>query len=233
MAQLPEATVPASFVFGRAIHRAVEFHFRELLSGSAATTLDTLLAEFQTGWEEQADDTISYPKSESRDSFGHLADRMLRAFLDSEVSRPIGRIIGIEEELRGPLIAGVPDLLARLDLLFESDDAITISDFKTSRSSWSDQHAEDAAEQLLLYGELVRRLLPHKPLRLEFLVATKTKEVSITRHAIPFDQRRLDRTKRVIERVWRAIAAGHFFPSPSPMNCPTCPFRAPCRQWPG
>ena len=233
VAQLPEATVPASFVFGRAIHRAVEFHFRELLAGNATACLDTLLAEFQAGWDEQPDDTISYPKSESRDSLGHLADRMLRAFLDSEVSRPVGRIIGIEEELRGPLIAGAPDLLARLDLLFESDDAITITDFKTSRSAWSEQHAKDAAEQLLLYGELVRRLLPHKPLRLEFLVATKTKDVSITRHVIPFDQRRLDRTKRVIERVWRAISAGHFFPSPSPMNCPTCPFRDPCRRWTG
>ena len=235
VAGLPEEKTSASFVFGRAIHRAVEVHFRELLSGGEGSNLDALLGEFQAGWDEQPPETITYPKSESesRAILGHLADRLLRAFLDSELSRPVGRIIGIEEELRGRLIDGVPDLLARLDLITETDDAITITDLKTARSAWSGQQADDSAEQLLLYGALVRRLIPHKPLRLEFMVATKTKEVSITRHAIPFDQRRLDRTKRIIERVWRAIAAEHFFPSPSPMNCPACPFRDPCRRWNG
>ena len=232
VAGLPEEKTSASFVFGRAIHRAVEFHFRELLSGGEGSNLDSLLGEFQACWDEQPPETITYPKSESRDSLGRLADRLLRAFLDSDLSRPVGRIIGIEEEMRGQLIDGVPDLLARLDLLTETDDAVTITDLKTSRSAWSDQHAA-AAEQLLLYGALVRRLIPHKPLRLEFIVASKTKDVSITRHTILFDQRRLDRTKRIVERVWRAIAAEHFFPSPSAMNCSTCPFRDPCRHWSG
>ena len=235
VAGLREENTSASVLFGRSIHRAVEFHFRELLSGGDGSNLDTLLSEFQAGWDEQPPETITYPKSksESRDSLGRLADRLLRAFLDSDLSRPVGRIIGIEEELRGRLIDGVPDLLARLDLLTETDDAITITDLKTARSAWSGQQADDSAEQLLLYGELVRRLIPHKPLRLEFMVATKTKDVSITRHTIPFDQRRLDRTKRIIERVWRAIAAEHFVPSPSAMSCPTCPFRDPCRRWSG
>ena len=199
LAQLPEPTISASFVFGKAIHRAVEFHYRELLAGGEAPSLDLLLQEFQIAWDEQPAGTITYPKSESRDSNGHLADRLLRAFLESDLSRPVGRIIGIEEELRGCLIDGVPDLLARLDLLTESDDAITVTDFKTSRSVWSDEQAADASEQLLLYGELVQRLLPDKPLHLEFLVATKTKEVAITRYEIPFDQQRLDRTKRIVE----------------------------------
>ena len=233
VARLSEEKTSASFVFGRAIHRAAEFHYRELLSGGEGSNLDSLLGEFQAGWDEQPPETITFPKSESRDSLGRLADRLLRAFLDSDLSRPIGHIIAIEEELRGRLIDGVPDLLARLDLITETDDAITITDLKTARSAWSGQQADDSAEQLLLYGELVRRLLPHKPLRLEFMVASKTKDVSITRHTIPFDQRRLDRTKRIIERVWRAIAAEHFVPSPSPMNCPACPFRDPCRRWTG
>jgi len=230
---LPEEKTSASFVFGRAIHRAVEFHFREFLSGGEGSNLDTLFAEYQAGWDEQPQETITYNKSESRDSLGRLADRLLRAFLDSDLSHPVGRIVGIEEELRGRLIDGVPDLLARLDLLTETEEAITICDLKTARGAWSGQQADDSAEQLLLYGELVRRLIPQKPLRLEFLVATKTKEVSITRHIVPFDQRRLERTKRIIERVWRAIAGEHFFPSPSAMNCPACPFREPCGRWTG
>ncbi len=41
---LPEPTVSASLVFGRAIHQAVEHHFNELLAGNEPPTLDSLLA---------------------------------------------------------------------------------------------------------------------------------------------------------------------------------------------
>ena len=49
------------------------------------------------------------------------------------LSQPISRIVGIEEELRGRQLADVSGLHAWLNLLFESEDAITISDLKTIR----------------------------------------------------------------------------------------------------
>jgi len=36
---------------------------------------------------------------------------------------------------------------------------------------------------------------------------------------------------KFVEHVWRAIEAGHFYPAPSAMNCPACPFRDACRAW--
>ena len=39
------------------------------------------------------------------------------------------------------------------------------------------------------------------------------------------------RTKRVVENVWRAIEAEHFYPAPSAMSCPSCPCREQCRTW--
>lgn len=233
VAALPQTTIPATYVFGSAVHSALELHFNELLAGGATPNLDTLLGAFQEGWEEHPPESIKYSKSETRDSLGRLADRLLRAFLDSDFARPTGRIIGVEEELRGAIIPGAPPLLARLDLLTETDDAITVTDFKTARSAWSNQTAEDSGSQILLYGQLVRRLLPHKPLRLEFIVATKTKEISIARHSVAFNQHSLTRTMRIAERVWHAIEAQHFYPNPSAMNCPSCPFRDPCRRWTG
>ena len=62
---------------------------------------------------------------------------------------------------------------------------------------------------------------------------TKTKEVSVDTHSFVFDQAQVDRTKRIIERIWRAIQAEHFYPAPSMMNCPGCPYRDACRKWPG
>lgn len=69
-------------------------------------------------------------------------------------------------------------------------------------------------------------------MRLEFAVLTKTKETSIDRHSSPADPLRVARVKRVVERVWRSIEAGYFYPAPSQMNCGGCPFRDACRKWP-
>ena len=233
VAQLPEESVSASLVFGRAIHRAIEFHFRELLAGNAPPDLDTLLAEFNEGWEEFPDEQIAFPKTDTRDSLGHLAARVLTAFRDSEVAQPNGRVLGVEEELRAPIIDGIPDVLARLDLLVQSDDALTVTDFKTAKTSWSADQTTDSAEQLLLYADLVRHRFPGLPIRLEFVVFTKAKKVAISRYTVPLDVARVIRTKRIAQRVWRAISAGHFSPSPSPMNCNGCPYRGPCRKWSG
>lgn len=231
--QLPEATASSSLIFGRGIHRAIEFHFRELLAGNDAPDLDILLSEFNDGWEETPAEQISYSKTDNRDTLAILADRVLTAFRASDIAKPRGHILGVEEELRGRVIDGAPELLARLDLLGESDGTLTITDFKTSKSAWSGDQATDSAEQLLLYAELARQRFPGMPIRLEFIVFTKAKKVAIGRYEVALDATRSARTKRIAQRVWRAISAGNFYPSPSPMNCGTCPYRDPCRRWTG
>jgi CRISPR/Cas system-associated exonuclease Cas4 (RecB family) len=108
-----------------------------------------------------------------------------------------------------------------------------ISDGKSSRGRWPSQQVADTAEQLLLYAELARDLATGKPLRIELTVLTKSKEVNIETNRLPMTADHLSRTKRVVERVWQAIEGEHFYPSPSPLHCAGCPFRAPCRQWTG
>jgi len=43
----------------------------------------------------------------------------------------------------------------------------------------------------------------------------------------------IDRTKRIVERVWEAIENQIFYPTPSAMQCPSCAYRAECRAWQG
>jgi hypothetical protein len=33
--------------------------------------------------------------------------------------------------------------------------------------------------------------------------------------------------------VWRAIEDQHFYPAPSPTQCPACGYRDACRAWRG
>ena len=232
VAKLPEERIGASLVFGNAIHGALELHFRRLLEGDVAPSLAEMLAAYHAGWANPSA-PVRFNKDEQQSSFDGLAERMLRAFLENPVAQPKGQILGVEETLREPLIPGLPDFLGRIDLIVETDDAIVITDWKTSRSRYSAEQVDEAAAQLLLYAELAGEIARDKPLRLQFGVLTKTKEVSIDTHSVDYEPALIERTKRIIARVWQAIQAEHFYPNPSALNCSGCPYRAACRRWSG
>jgi len=80
---------------------------------------------------------------------------------------------------------------------------------------------------------LVRRLIPGKQLRLQFAVLTKARAPKVQLLETTFDESKLDRTKRVFEKVWSAIQDGHFYPSPSQMNCHACGYKTACQAWKG
>jgi RecB family exonuclease len=233
LARLPEESVASSLVYGSSIHSALQYHFEQLLIGQSVPSHDTLLAVFHDAWQQYEVPRIKFGKGEDKNSLGQLAGRMLQAFQKSALAQPQGHIIAIEEELRGEIVAGCPDLLARVDLLVETEDCVQLTDFKTTRSQWSQGHVEEAGSQLLLYSELVRPLVDGKPLRLAFAVMTKTKKPELAIHPVQVNPHQVTRTKIIVERVWRAIQAGNYYPNPSPMNCPQCPYRRPCQDWTG
>lgn len=228
---LPEEFVSANLVFGAAIHAAAELHFNELMVAARPPALDDLLVAYNDSWDSQAVANIRYRKGEDRSSHESIATRMLKALQESEISKPNGTILGVEEELRGHVIEGCPELLARLDLVVETDDALVVTDLKTSRSRWSATQAEQSSDQLLLYGELASQLAPEKPLHLNFAVITKAQTPSVEVHSAVASARRVARPKRTVQVVWEAIDAEHFYPSPSAMNCGGCPYRKHCREW--
>ncbi len=232
IAGLPEESVSANLVFGSAIHHAVEHHFRRLLEGEPAPSRDELFAQYREGWNDRTA-PIRFGKDDKADAFDALADRMLQAFATNSIAQPAGRILAVEETLRGSIIPGLPDVLGRVDLILETPDDLVITDWKTSRARYSQDQVEDSIEQLLLYSELAKEFAPGKQIRLEFAVLTKTKEVQIDQHSATADPLRVDRIKRIVERVWRAVQAEHFYPAPSTMNCGGCAFRDPCQKWCG
>ena len=231
---LPEETVSASLVLGGAVHSAAEHHFNELMAGNPAPDRDTLLSVFWDAWRDRGEEAaIRFGKSEDINSVAKMAERILAEFQQSDFAKPVGKIIGVEEQIRGGLVPGVPDVLARIDLIVESEESLTITDLKTARSRWNASQVADSAEQLLLYGELARDLAPQKTLRLEFAVFTKAAKPVAERLAITVDPRRVERTKQIMQKVWQAIEQRHFFPAPNPIACGSCPYRTPCGAWRG
>ena len=230
---IPEESVSAALVFGTGIHTAVEQHFQALLSGDPQPDLDALLFAYRSAWLPHDPDAIQFGSSETRASLDALAARMLTAFLSSPAASVQGRVLGVEEEIRGMLVEGVPDLYGRVDLLTEDADTLVVTDIKTSRSRWSAEQVEDSGEQLLLYSHLASEISPGKKIATRFLVLTKTKEPVVEEHAREVNPSAVKRTLAGVERVWRAIESGVFYPAPSTMNCASCGYRSACRAWMG
>ena len=230
---LPEESVSSALVFGTGIHTAVEQHFQSILSGEEQPDIERLMFAYRSAWLPHDPDAIQFGSSETRASLDALATRMLTAFLASPAASVQGRVLGVEEEIRGMLIEGVPDLYGRVDLLTEDSDSLVVTDIKTSRSRWSQEQVEDSGEQLLLYSHLASEISPGKKITTRFLVLTKTKEPVIEEHTREVDPAAVKRTLAGVERVWRAIESGVFYPAPSTVSCSSCGYRSACRAWVG
>jgi putative RecB family exonuclease len=230
---LPEESLSSALVFGTGIHTAIEQHFQALLAGDEQPDVERLMVAYRSAWLPHGPDAISFGSKETRESLDDLASRMLTAFLASPIANVQGRVLGVEEEIRGMLVEGVPDLYGRVDLLTEDSDSLVITDIKTSRGKWSPEQVEDSGEQLLLYSKLASEISPGKKIATRFLVLTKTKEPVVEEHVREVDPTAVKRTLAGVERVWRAIESGVFYPAPSVVACSGCGYREACRAWVG
>ena len=230
---LPEESVSSALVFGSGIHSAVEQHFQAILSGEEQPDVERLMFAYRSAWLPHDPDSIHFGSSETQASLDALASKMLTAFLASPTASVRGRVLGVEEEIRGILVESVPDLYGRVDLLTEDSDSLVITDVKTSRGKWSAEQVEDSGEQLLLYSHLASEISPGKKIATRFLVLTKTREPQVEEHVREVEPGNVKRTLAGVERVWRAIESGVFYPAPSTMSCASCGYRAACRAWAG
>jgi CRISPR/Cas system-associated exonuclease Cas4 (RecB family) len=228
---LPEESVSSVLVFGTGIHSAVEQHFQAILSGEEQPDIERLMFAYRSAWLPHDPDAIQFGSTETRASLDALAARMLTAFLNSPAASVQGRVLGVEEQIRGMLVKGMPDLFGRVDLLTEDSDSLVITDIKTSRGKWSAEQVEDSGEQLLLYSHLASEISPGKKIATRFLVLTKTKEPVIEEHVREVEPAAVKRTLAGVERVWRAVESAVFYPAPSTVACAGCGYRSACRAW--
>jgi hypothetical protein len=70
-----------------------------------------------------------------------------------------------------------------------------------------------------------------EPASFRFTVPVKTKVPKIQKVEANRTEADLGRLGDIVRKVERAIAAEVFFPNETPLNCSTCPFRQPCREW--
>ena len=229
----PADFLPASLVFGSAIHAAVETHFRGLLAG-VSTGVGDLVQAFHLSWEEQLHDAgglqVRYPKDQDAPKLQKLAETMLGVLLVDPASQPRGTLLGVEEEFTVTLVKDMPDVLARVDLVYQTAGSVVVRDFKTARAKWNAEKAEQSADQLYLYARILRDIScdVNRPVAGEYVVLTKQKTPQVQLLPVPITPEGIRRTQDAIATTWQAILAGNYYPSPSPMNCSTCQYRSRC-----
>ena len=220
--------IASSLLVGSAIHSAIELHHRRELEGAPLPGLDELEAQFCAEWKVRTEDSaeVRFSKRESDvDAVANLAKRMLNSFLESPHRHTGGVIIGIEERLSEKVLEGCRPMLGIVDLVFQSDDYLVVRDYKTAGRKWNQGNAESNAGQLELYGELVKRLMPGRKLRFEFIVLTKSKSPVVERFTVESNRRRIERTKLIANLTLDAIATGVFYPNKNPMTCSTSAYQ--------
>jgi hypothetical protein len=230
----PRDFVPAGLLLGGSVHAALEAYFRAKQQAREAHA-ELVMEAYYRAWQRQrllAGDgvPIRFNKNEDEQKVHSLACRILAAFLASPLAFPKGHIVGVEEQLKVALDPQLPDLLTKVDLVTQDQDTVHVTDWKTSRSRWNRQRAQENGEQLLLYGATVAPLTgtPPLPIELNFAIITKAKSPQVQLLPVRSDAMRLDLLTETLAQVWGAIQGGNFYPSPSSQNCTSCPYRSRC-----
>ncbi|MCY2924958.1 MAG: PD-(D/E)XK nuclease family protein [Planctomycetota bacterium] len=229
--RVPPEFLPESLKFGSAVHSAIETFCRGLMEGIELSAAE-LQQAYRLNWDDPKDAAVpvKFNKGQDAGTLSDLAGRMLGAFLDSPLAKPSGRILAIEETVCGPVDEELPDVLARVDMVHADREFLHVVDYKTSKSRWNEAKASEAAEQLILYRDLMGGMARSlgKPVRLGFGVLTKAKKPVAEYLPVPDRPGHVEQLLGTIRQVWAAVIAGNFYPNPSPMNCSTCPYRGRC-----
>jgi hypothetical protein len=231
--KLPKPHISGGLALGAAVHRTLAAYHRAIRQGAPFGS-DQVHATFLGAWQEtEARDTIQFRDGEDRTK---LVDQGI-ALLELYAKEPTtGEIVAVEEELLVPLFnsrgeALEQPLLAVPDLLTREAAGLTVTEFKTSGRRLNELEA-DASLQASCYVHAVKDRYDEEP-RVRYTILVKTKTPQVQHLETVRNEADTSRLGDIVQTVERAIQAEAFYPVESAMNCSTCPFLRPCREWHG
>jgi CRISPR/Cas system-associated exonuclease Cas4 (RecB family) len=228
---LPRRTVSSNLIMGSAIHEALARYHRSIQEGRPCDK-ETVIGTFLKTWiEREAREKIIYPNGDQKDDLMEQAGELLQAYLNEP---PPKEVLAVEESYLAPLVTSDGEVLEKpvvavVDLLTREVTGLAVTDFKTSGRCWSAAEADMSLQA----NCNVNVVLHHfgEPASFRFTVLVKTKVPKIQQVEANRTESDLGRLGDIVRKVERAIAAEVFFPNETPLNCSTCPFRQPCREW--
>jgi CRISPR/Cas system-associated exonuclease Cas4 (RecB family) len=231
IAKLPRATVGSGLVLGSAVHSALaEFHLG--LMHKQEISREQVLDAFMHSWKTRENDEakVDYRKGETRNGLQEVGANLIELYLEQP---PPENIIAVEQRMLAPIHNSRGEylekpLLAFADLMTETEEGVAIGELKTSGRAYSNLEAETSL-QPTCYITAAQETYG-KPATVEYTVLVKTKTPKVQRLSAVRYPEDLGRLGDTVEAIERAIQVKAFYPVETPINCSTCPFRAPCRE---
>ncbi len=229
--RLPQMMVGSSLVLGSSVHAALaEYH--RTVQQDEPTDIPKLHKIISETWNKRENETrISYRDGENQADLLAQGISLVELYLKEP---PPENIVAIEQEIIAPLHNSQGEyletpLVAVADLITEGNEELTVREFKTSGRAYSEMEAETSL-QPTCYVNAVQETLGIPP-AVEYTVLVKTKTPKIQRLTTVRNEDDLARLGDIVENIERAIQANVFYPVETPLNCSTCPYRQPCREW--
>jgi putative RecB family exonuclease len=213
---------------GKAVHAGLEAFHRARWQGGDTDTPAILDAYRKAYAEQESEDPVEYEEKDREDCVA-TGERVLRAYLESELANDPRRILGVETYLRREDDALPIPLVGVLDLVREGGVPV---DFKTVGATPDlEDEAWSHELQLVAYWLLLADATNEMPAPAELVYLVKTKTPKIIQHRLPpVDAIKIERFKRLTEVYVDGVKRGEFYPSPG-MHCRWCEFRGRCRAW--
>jgi putative RecB family exonuclease len=229
--RLPQPTVGSSLVLGTSVH-AVLAEYHRSVQEDKPTDIDKLHRVFSESWvKRENENQVTYKDGENRADLMALGISLIELYLKDP---PPENIIAIEEAIFAPLHNSRGEyletpLVAVADLITEVEETVTIGEFKTSGRAYSVAEIETSLQPTCYVNAVLETTGFHATVEYTVLVKTKTPKLQRLT-TVRYDQD-LGRLGDIVENIERAIQANVFYPVESPLNCSTCPYRQPCREW--
>lgn len=228
---MPKRFVPSNLILGAAVHEGLATYHRSIQDGKPCDR-DTVLGTFLTSWKErESRERILFSSGDVKEDLLEQGGELLCAYLQEPPPR---NVLAVEQSFLSPIITSAGEvldkpLLSVLDLLTREPDSLTITDFKTAGRSMSAAEA-DMSYQANCYVNAINHHF-HEPTNFKFTVLVKTRTPKVQHVEANRTDGDLGRLGDLIQTVERSIEAEAFYPIETPMNCSTCQYRRPCREW--
>ena len=227
---IPSHSIGTGLALGSAVHAGLAAYHQRLQRKEAIDT-EVVLKAFHECWDEkELNETIQYRDGDTREDSIAQGVHLLELYFKEP---PPEGIVAVEQRILVPLYNSQGEyletpLVAITDLITETNEDLTVKEFKTSGRAYSESEVESSL-QPTCYVHAVRQTLG-RDANVEYTVLVKTKTPKIQRLKTSRYAEDCGRLGDLVQTIQRAVDLGIFYPVESPMNCSTCPYRQPCRE---
>ena len=227
---LPQPTVGSGLVLGSAVHAALA-HYHHDLKLNRKPRRDAIRTTFVESWERRDGTTIAFKEGETRADLMAQGMALVELYL---AEPPPERIVAVEQEIISPVHDSTGEyletpLVAIADLIVDCGSGLLVREFKTSARAYGESEVSSSL-QPTCYVNAVQEVFG-EPTTVEYTVLIKTKTPRIQKLPVERQEADLGRLGDIVKNIEKGVQAGIFYPVESAMNCSTCPYRGPCREW--